>query len=92
MKFYITVPEGLLRIPLKFYSELRYRFWENESVIKIALYGDWYIFANRKLTRFYVFMKTVSTDRNKDELSFELFTNEFYSPVLRKIEKSSRNT
>ena len=40
-------------------------------------YGDWYIFANRELTRFYVFMKTVSTDRNKDKISLELFANQF---------------
>ena len=35
-------------------------------------------------TRFYVFMKTFSTDRNKHELSFELFANKFYSPVFDK--------
>ena len=47
--------------------------------------------ANKEATRFYVFMKTVFTDRNKDELSFELFANQFYSSVfgknLKKFEK-----
>ena len=53
------------------------------------LYGDGYIFANKEPTRFYIFMKTdVSTDKNKDELSFKLFVNQFYNPVF---EKSSKN-
>ena len=53
----------------------------------IKLYGDWYIFTNKEPRRFHVFMKTVSTDRNKDELSFELFSNQFHSPVFEKNEK-----
>ena len=42
-----------------------------------------YIFANRETTRFYFFIKTVSTDRDKDGLSFQLFADQFYRLVLR---------
>ena len=51
----------------------------------MGLYEDWYIFANRESTRFYVFMKTVSTGRNKDELSFELCANQSYSLGFKKV-------
>ena len=57
----------------------------------MGLYGDWYTFTNREPTRFYVFMKTVITDRNKYELSFELFANQLYSPVFEKQKKKSKN-
>ena len=69
MKFCTMIPEGVLRCPLKFYNELENRFWENWCQINMGLSGDWYIFYNREPMRFYVFMKTGSTDRNKDQLS-----------------------
>ena len=44
----------------------------------------WGYMATGEPTRFYVFMKTVSTDRNKDKLSFELSAHQFYSLFFEK--------
>ena len=79
------VPDGVLRIHLKFYKELEYRFWEYECQINMGLYGDWYILPieNQRVSPFlWKLFQPIKTN-----LRFSLFAKQSYSPVFKKNRK-----